>query len=299
MFFLGGGPIKWQDWNTFEETYFLPLGNSLALALNPFVKRRWLKKIDELNPDLVHAHNVIVAHFMLDTEYPVVYDDHEYWSKQTFKFAARSIIRRIATKPLVWKIPHWERKLLERYPVITTNENTAQEHRMTSRHVGVTKNIPYLMEVSGLADRKDRSGIVYVGNDFESPKFLPHRNMAGLTDIIDLSVVNGLTHLEMMEELTRYKIGTTPWLPHPWHPYSEANKNYEYLHAGLQVVVNNVIREPFGDDPYVHGFNGYSDFKQVVDGIEPRPSKEIMVHARKRYIWENQEQEIVDAYTFA
>jgi hypothetical protein len=78
---LGGRPAQSQDLNAFSETHYVPVGNNLTLVIDPRIKSRWIKKIDEIGPDVVHAHNIVAAIMMLDTEYPVVYNDHECWSK--------------------------------------------------------------------------------------------------------------------------------------------------------------------------------------------------------------------------
>jgi len=61
LFFLGGRPIKYQDLQAFEKTFSLPVGNDLDVVINPSIKRKWLDAIRKLNPDIIHAHNPIVA----------------------------------------------------------------------------------------------------------------------------------------------------------------------------------------------------------------------------------------------
>lgn len=299
LLFLGGRPAQSQSLDAFGESHYVPVGNNLTLVINPRIKSRWIKKIDEIGPDVVHAHNIVAAAMMLDTEYPVVYDDHEYWSKQTFKFAARSLAHRVAAMPLMRNIPKWERTLLERYPVLTVSERIADEHRRRARHVGLTRNFPTLREVSTLVDKEDRNGVVYVGNDFLLPTFVPHRDMAGLRSHIDFEVLVGLPHGAMMERLTHCRIGLTPWRSHWFHQYCDPNKHYEYLNAGLQVVVTNTLCEPLSNDPFVHAFESYDSLPQLLETIQDIPGKEIMKHARNKYIWENQESTIKGIYDYA
>ena len=296
LVFLGGGTMKYNDLGAFEETYFLSVGNDLDVTINPAVKRRWLKRISELKPDVIHAHNVIVAHFLLGSEYPVIYDDHEYWSKQTYMYRERKLPRGLASYPLMIRIPGWETKLLRKYPVITVSENTAREHRRKASWVGVTHNVPMLRQVEGLVEVGPRRGNVYVGRDFDLPKFPPHRNMAGLRNYLQFDVISGLTHRKMLEKLMEYKVGLTPWKPHPLHPYSDANRNYEYLHSGLQVIVNEIIKHNFQSDPFVSAFSSYDDISKVIDELEDIEAEKIMKHARKNYLWENQEDTIKEAY---
>ena len=278
---------------------YQPVGNDLNLSLNPVVGARWLKAINAIRPDIVHAHNVHVARYVLDTEYPVVYDDHEFWSRQTHIYTERQLPRGLASRPMAYLIPKWERALLERYPTITVNPRIARVHRKICRWVGVTENFPSLKQVDFLEDKAQRSGIVYVGGDFSAKRYLSTRNMRGIGKILHFSVIHGLPHADMMRKLTQYRIGITPWLPHPIHLYSSSNKNFEYLHAGLQIVVNCYQMKSFSDTRYIHEFHNYSDIKQVVDSIDYVEPREIMSHARRAFVWENQEQVIRDAYRVA
>lgn len=299
LIFLGGKSIKFQNLDAFEETYTLLTGNDLDVTLNPFIKRKWLRKIREIRPDVIHAHNITVGHFLLGTDFPAIYDDHEYWSKQTFMFRQRPLPRGLASWPFMYSVPRWETKLLRKYPTLTTTENTAKEHRRKSRWVGVTRNVPMLSQVENLIESEHRSGIVYVGKDFDRPRFSPHRNMQGIKNYVKFDVVCGLPYKEMLQRLMKYKVGLTPWKPHPWHPYSDANRNYDYLHTGLQVIVNEIMKKMFASDPYIHSFKTYSEISQIIDDMAEVDSSQIMQYARKHYIWENQEDTIHQAYRIA
>lgn len=299
LLFLGGRPALSQDLNAFRETHHVSVGNNLTLVVDPRIKKRWIKKIDEIGPDVVHAHNIVAAAMMLDTDYPMVYDDHEYWSKQTFKFTSRDLLHRVSAMPLIRAIPKWERRLLENYPVLTVSEHNAEDHRRYASHVEVTRNFPSIEEVSKLTNPEVREGVVYVGNDFSLSKFLPHRDMTNLRSVIDFDIITGLRHDMMLERLTHYRIGLTPYLPHSLHWYCDPNKHYEYMNAGLQVIVTNTLCEPLGSDPYVHAFESYDSLPELLITIPNIPGSEIMKHARNKYIWENHESKIRNIYKYA
>lgn len=296
LIFLGGRPIQEYGLPVFRETHHIPIVNFLKLALDSSFKAKWLKKIDEIKPDVVHAHNIIAASMMLETDYPVIYDDHEYWSKGSYRFGKRGIIRKAAMIPFDRKVPKWEEQILERYPVITVNENIARDHRRIAKRVGVTKNFPILDEVKYLQNPEQRDGNVYVGSDFNLREFVPHRNMTGLKDIINFDILSGLKHSTMMDRLTHFRIGLTPWRHHPFHVYCEPNKHYEYLVAGLQVILTSSLAHPFPDEPYVHSFESYSEIPGLLEQIEIVESGKIMRHAQERYVWEKQEDVIKDMY---
>ncbi|MGY5875953.1 MAG: glycosyltransferase family 4 protein [Candidatus Thorarchaeota archaeon] len=296
LIFLGGKPAQSQDLDAFEQTFHVPIPNTFRVVMDPRFRKKWVKTIDEISPDIVHAHNVIPGAMMLDTDYPTIYDDHEYWSKQSFKYSSRGLIRRLVAIPLVHTTPKWERQLLEKYPVITVSDMNAQDHRRYAKDVTVTRNFPLFSEIDVLTDKEDRAGNVYVGNDFLLPRFLEHRDMTGLTDVVEFDYLVDLSHQELMDRLTYYRAGLTPWRPHSLHEYADPNKNYEYLGAGLQVIISEALIGPIKDDPYVHPFADYSEIPGILENLPDISGSEIMEHAKKHYVWENQELLIHDVY---
>ncbi|MFW9795172.1 MAG: hypothetical protein ACFFEE_12760, partial [Candidatus Thorarchaeota archaeon] len=184
-------------------------------------------------------------------------------------------------------------------PVLTVSENIAKEHRRIASHVGVTKNYPTLFEAEQLQNPDDRIGNVYVGGDFNLPKFQPHRNMTGLKDVLDFDILSGMDHETLMEKLTHYRFGLTPWRQHPFHQYCEPNKHYEYLIAGLQVILTSTLEHPLKDDPYVHSFETYDEITELLNQVKVVDGSKIMKHSMERYIWEKQEHVIHKAYEIA
>lgn len=296
LVFLGGREIKYQNLSAFSEARMIPLGNGPQIALDWRVRKRWIKAIDEINPDIIHAHNVLVGHYLLDTEYPVVFDDHENLSRQRSVFMSRSFGRRNMARVLLHYIPKWEVQMAKRYPILTVAEGTTSIYREHSSRIGVVNNMPLLREVEWLENPPNRHGLVFAGGDFSRPRFIPMRNMTGLRDLLDFDIVNNLPHREMMKELTKYKIGLMPYLPHPFQRDASPNKPYEYLHAGLQIVFNPNYSHLFTNNPYVHIFNDFDDIQEVVNSIPDADSLDIMKHARQNYIWEKSEEVVKAAY---
>jgi hypothetical protein len=271
----------------------------MQIVYDPRIRKRWLRQIDAINPDVVHAHNLIAAVMMLETEYPVIYDDHEYWSKQDFRFDTRPFVRRLAGKPLIRVTPKWERRILESYPVLTVSENIADEHREIASHVEVTHNYPLREEVEDLSNPARRAGAVYIGSDFKNVRFSLHRDMTGLQGTLDFDILTGIPHRDMMNTLTNYRVGLTPWLPHPFHKYCDPNKNYEYLNAGLQVIITHTLCNALADNPYVHAFETYDEIPSLIENLEEVPGSEIMKQARSNYVWELNSPKIRKIYEYA
>lgn len=300
LLFLGGRPVKGQNLGAFDETHFTRLKSSFRLVYDSRIEQHWLREIDRLKPDIVHAHNIIVGHFLLNSDHHAIFDDHEYLSKQSSRYDVWPFVKRQLVKPMIRRFPEWEENLVSRYPTLTSNKNIADEHRKYGSFVEQVPNVPLRLQVENLQEPDSRKGYVYVGNDFKMKRFLPHRDMEGLTDIIQFHEITGLTHREMMEQLMHYEVGLTPWRPHPWHQYSEANKNYEYMHAGMPVLTNTIIKKyNFPDDPYVFSFRSYCDLLEDLAKIPDIDRSKIKEHAVSRYLWEMNEKTIKDAYSRA
>ncbi|MHA1770216.1 MAG: glycosyltransferase [Candidatus Thorarchaeota archaeon] len=295
--FLGAKPTTGQNLGAFEETYYLPLGNSLNIVFDPRVKQRWLKKIRELKPDVVHAHNIIVGHFLISEDIPTIFSEQELMSKETSKFAIRPFVRRMAVKPLEMSLAKWERSLGEQCPVITVHPNMTKEYEKFARFVTTVPNVPLKREVEGLKEAPSRSGNVYVGRDFNLDRFIPYRNLEGLKNLIEFDVIYGLPHRELLQRLMHYKVGLTAWHPHPMHYYADPNRNYEYLHGGLPVLTNKIIKSAlFSKNPYVFAFNEYDEIPDLIQTMEDVDHQHIRALALENYVWEKFENRILDAY---
>ncbi|MFW9976005.1 MAG: glycosyltransferase [Candidatus Thorarchaeota archaeon] len=211
LLFLGGAPVTRKS--VFDETRSLPIPSGLRILYDSNVKKRWLKEITSFKPDIVHAHNIITGHFLLDSELPTIFDDHEVLSKQPFMYASRPFIRRMAAKVLWRHLPKWEKDMALRFPIITISEGLANYYRQYSSNVEVVVNTPSLNEVEWLENFPQRKGLVYIGGDFSLKKFNPYRDMSGLRDLLEFDIISGFPHDEMMKRLTHYRIGLTPFKP--------------------------------------------------------------------------------------
>jgi hypothetical protein len=83
VFFGGPKNLKYQS--IFDKTLEIKWTPS-ARHLFPYqwniVKKQMKRVIDEVRPDIIHAHNIFSAKMAMEIgEYPLVYNDHEFWSK--------------------------------------------------------------------------------------------------------------------------------------------------------------------------------------------------------------------------
>ena len=78
-------PFKY-DRNTFSKVYEVIWSAKARYGLPYYwslVRKQISKIIKDARPEIVHAHNIFSAKMMLEFDLPFVYDDHEYWSKQS------------------------------------------------------------------------------------------------------------------------------------------------------------------------------------------------------------------------
>ena len=82
--YFAGKKISPNYQSIFEKNFVI---NWTSRARNKFpvywsnLKKQMKKIIAEVRPDIIHAHNVFSAKMAKEIDsYPVVYDNHEYWS---------------------------------------------------------------------------------------------------------------------------------------------------------------------------------------------------------------------------
>ncbi len=152
------------------------------------------------------------------------------------------------------------------------------------------------------------------------------RDFDGLTDIFDPSnttielyfiginnistnnvkYIDFLDRPNMFHEMSKHSIGLIPWKKHWSHSYLNPNKYSEYAHAGLYVMCTSslkTISDTLKDNCMT--FDDYDDlasklkyFQNHLDELYEKRLK-IFEFARKNLLWENYEQNILDAYKLA
>lgn len=297
--FLGLGTNTAPQLDVFSDIFMLRSINNRQAALDKGIRREWQHVVNEINPDLVHANDIISAKFSSDTGYPMVYDDHEYWSKQRIIYENWPWWKRLAIRPFVKAIPSWENEILSNHVTITVSEAIADEHRAKCHHVFVLQNYVLLSEVENLPVNETREGAVYVGNDFVRKRFAPHRNMNGLTDWIEFDTLYGLERESLYQSLVKYRFGLLPFKPNRYTKYSNSAKTFDYLNCGIQVLMARALYEAHGQLPYTYPFEDYSEIPETIESIDRISPKEIMEFAHDHLVWETQEGLLMEAYETA
>lgn len=284
------------------------------------LRRKFATVLSEVKPDLIHANNIICARLASQTGLPYVFDDHELESVKT----------RLTHPQLKYHLLHartWEKwENAVDAPIITVSERIAAHYRELGRSTYLVPNMPCKLETDMVmpnhleGNGKLRS--IYVGGrDFTRGSFLPHRNMEGFLDLFRQNKIGGLTivgdllddpqirstgpipHLEVMRQLAFHHIGIIPFLPNEYHAYCNVNKAYEYVNAGLLVLVTCTMTPVIRTlGSYCISFADYDDLFKILSDktrttkelVKDRP--QVISYARSNFVWEKYENNIYDAY---
>lgn len=318
--------ISWQNYGELR-------GRQLSSAIgNPLywhaMKKQAKKIVDELRPDIIHAHNLYSAKLALSLKMPFVYDDHEFWSqiprirmeKSGSKIARRFLNRFIAS---LWS--KWEREIVSTAPVITTSEKVSEHHKEVGNNnqVFFVPNYPAKNETNELSSPQEHAELssVYLGADDEA-KPDPHRNVAGLTALYRINKIGSLVWIgiertsddkitykgylprdALYKEMSNHSIGLLPWRKHWSHSYFNPNKPYEYAHAGLLVICNSIFDEVLKSlRDNCMTFCSYEDLVDTLvglgDNMEDTYKRRVKTFefARNNLLWEKNEMKIIHAY---
>ena len=294
--FLGMGNKVTPELKVFENIEMLPSINNRQVVLDKSIRNKWARAIERADPDIVHASDIIAARYTSLTEWPMVYDDHEYWSAQRIIYQSWPIWKRYAIRPFLKVIPEWEHRLLEKHVTITVSEGIAEEHRRICAHVFVLQNYGLSVEVQGLPVKPNRSGVVYVGNDFLRKRFTRHRDMTGLRDYLEFDALSGLPRDELYLRLIAYRVGLLPFKANPYSKYANSAKTFDYLNCGLQVLMTEPLYSAHGELPYTYPFDKYSEIPDLLKSMEKADPAEIMTYAHENFTWESQQDTLFEAY---
>lgn len=309
--YMGLGETQEPVLDVFDSITMLRRLNNLQVVFNRSIRKEWIEKIKEIDPDIIHANDIVAARFSSMSGYPMVYDDHEYWSKQRTSYSSWPMWRRLVTLPFTSSIPRWERNLISKHVTITVSEGIAKEHREICSNVFVLQNYCLLEEVKDLPVNPTRVGLVYIGSDLTSKGIVtigpdhpltkihrpvPHRDMTGITDHIEFDAIHGLPRNELYQQLIRYKYGLIPFKDNPFAKYSNSAKTFDYLNCGLQVMMTRSIYEAHGCLPYTIPIDDYSDIKPLAEKHKDVSPTEIMDYAHTNLVWTAQQDRLFEAY---
>ncbi len=296
---LGMGDKKTPFLDVFDKITMVRSINNRQAALDKSIRKEWADAVEAISPNLIHANDIIAAVYSSGLGIPMVYDDHEYWSAQLINYRAWTWWKRLAIRPFINIVPKWEKEILSKHVTLTVSEGIANEHRQFCKHVFLLRNLSLGEEVQGLPTNPDRSGVVYVGADFILDRFGAHRDMTGLTDVIDFDALSGLPRDVLYQKLTGYRVGLMPFKTTPYTKYISSTKTFDYLNCGLQVLMTRPLYESHGKLPYTYPFDDYSQIPGMIEDLERVGPEEIMKYANRELVWEAQQDQLFKAYETA
>ncbi len=327
--------LEWPDSN-YPKKQFIPYILFGKTSIWNSVKKQIKEILDELRPDIVHAHNLQSAKLISEFDVPMIYNDHEYWSiyikriyeskllKDNSKFSNRKknfIFNRIIK---VWE--NWESDIVSNYPTLVTSITTLNEmEQKYAKKIYLLPNFPMKTETS-IAQAPifhDELNSLYAG--IESLKgFTPHRNMTGLERVFNENdvgkliligrtnfqssekVINKgflLSRNEMYKEMSKCSIGLIPMKKIWSHKYINHNKPFEYAHAGLHVVCTSSYSDTV--NMLDNNCTTFEDYDELVTHLlyfknnkEDLYQKRIKIFnfAKEHLLWEKYEGNIIKAY---
>ena len=325
--------------NIFSKMYSITWNAKARLGIPYYfhmVRKQIVKIIDEVRPDIIHAHTIFPAKMINDLGIPFIYDDNEHWAqyaKVIYEMTSSKKSSRIGkwlTKQMkkrtisLW--PKWEKEIVSNHPTITVSERIVTDLKKmgNTKNVFVVPNFPVEAEIKNITIPKYNKDIntVYQGRDGISVDFYPHRNLEGLENVFLENNIGNLTFIGwnesnkekiffkgllprdiMFTEMSNYDIGLLPWKKHWSHPYLNPNKYAEYAHSGL-LVINTSSLETISNTLQGRGetIENYDDLVTKLSYYKENTNDlykkriEIYNFAKKNLLWDNYEKNILHAY---
>jgi hypothetical protein len=176
------------------------------------LKKQMKKIIAEVRPDIIHAHNVFSAKMAKEIDsYPIVYDNHEYWSiylkrqleadGSTNKFKKNSFakpnkvfekyLRNFIKSRYVRLWSSLEEDLVSSTPTITVSSTIIKDLEKIGKRIYLVPNFPLKSEIEWIPRpvfHQHRSSI-YAGVEPTGELRSTHRNLDGFIDLFE----NGAT----------------------------------------------------------------------------------------------------------
>lgn len=319
--------VRWiRDKDTTVRRLGLMFGNAMIL------EKHLNKAIEEIRPDIIHAHNIFVARYAANFGIPLIFDDHEFYSMAikakfekvtSIKIRIKKYVINYLSK--IWK--DWEKELATNHPVITVSKPIADYYKQFTNNVFVVQNYPSkdAIKIDTINDSSRETCSVYVGMDSNS-NYKSYRDISGLHEIfnkpntgklIRIGVnepnnarIRSLGYVPMHEVFKimheQCNIGLLPWKRHWFHKYCNPNKVYEYAYCGLWLLTINDIPSIINDfDSLCDTFSNYNELEDILKYYNEHTDElyekrnAIFRHAINNLIWENVEGRILEAYKVA
>lgn len=317
--------LKVDSPEKFSNVHILNMTLKDILYNNNVFREKLGEIITEIDPDIIHAHDIYLGIASIKQGYPVVYNDHEFHSMKekannplSTPWTRLFLKRKISWFYRYYKLLKWEEQLFKNSAIIVANKNVAQEHRKRGASTFLMPNFPTLDEVKGvweIAKNSEREfDVTYVGNDM-GIKSTPYRQGHKIFNIItknnNLLVVgdrkltsrNNCTsigyvkHNEIYKYMVRAKTGILAWKPHKFHFYCSPNKIYFYIHSGTTPIIPYTLKTPKLENCFM--FKKINEIPDLIERAKRYMDTNKVLEEAKEYLWEKNEEELRLAYLSA
>ena len=212
VYFAGLTPLLKYKRDIFLRTFSLNWNPKSRYRL-PYewhsLKKQMRRVFREVNPDIIHAHNVFSAKMAKEIGgYPMVYDNHEYWSvylkRQLESINSNSLVtvdekpstkskrleNKIRTRLKSRYVNLWSRQeelIVSTTPTITVSNTIVEDLKKIGSKVYLVPNYPIFDEVNWIRApiyHEDLSS-VYAGVEPTGNTRSIHRNIDGFIDLFD------------------------------------------------------------------------------------------------------------------
>ena len=318
--------------NIFKKTRYVDLTprNQLLIDIKPFMTAL-NNFIAEVDPDIIHAHNIFMAKLAKKTGLPFVYDDHELWSQKIKCYNYSGLKSKVSMALQRTYYPRWEKELAKTTAILAPSTGIINFYKTKykTKNVLLFPNMPLLQEVKKpkLKERA-KDSLITVAIGVSTRSTAKHRRIEGFLDLwkqnedIGKILIIGqndlksegkiisigrVSHYACYTEAAIGHVGIIPFLPYAkYHQFSGANKAYLYIHAGLGLItpITQTEFKPVIEAISVgYQFQTYDDLVRYLrakkEELMTTGAKEIMNIARKRFILDNYGENLQQAYEIA
>jgi hypothetical protein len=330
---LIAGPVQELilDETIFKKMKYIPFTPKNRLGFNQdYFLTKLEEFIEEIDPDIIHAHNIVMAEIARKIGLPFIYDDHECWSQQ-IKYSTRRKIKGIislATQKL--RYPRWEKRIITSTPVLVPSKGIRDfyKEKYNAPHVYRFPNMPLLEEVDRIQFlKRDNKELITVVIGVSTKVSRKSRNIEGFIDcwkdnddigklmIIgqndlesegNLISTGWVSHFDCYKHASKGHIGVIPFKPHKYHRFSGALKAYLYIHSGLPLVtpksqlefkhVIDTIGTGFQFENYAQLVKYLQDSREKLLSLD---NKKIIKIARKEFVLDNYSDVLKKVYKIA
>jgi hypothetical protein len=242
-----GGPVNKEYRSVFEEMYEITWTsgsrNKYQFQWNS-VKKQMKNVIQSAKPDVIHAHDIFTAKMVTEIDnYPLVYDDHEFWSmllktkqesyriylrndgnkKSDFrKFGKNVLLKLLKTRfARIWTKS--EKEIVMNHPVISVSKPIVEEHRKYGKHIFLVPNFPNHAESDNIPEPVYQNSLssVYAGVQMKGPIKNVHLNLEGFFEMFQHNNIGNMVVLG-------WKDVSAPFVT--YQGYLDRNQMYQQMH---------------------------------------------------------------------